>query len=103
MARCRLNELVELREMLAENKFDVPFKENIVQHMHRAAMLPAIWFIFSRAQCDQAAKQMQTSGIRLTSAAERGMINQEIMLLRCGRSCCCICHAQLAISMQQSR
>ncbi|MBX9718981.1 MAG: DEAD/DEAH box helicase, partial [Microbacteriaceae bacterium] len=40
-------------------------------------LLPAIFFIFSRAGCDAAVKQLVRSGIRLTDAAER----EEIRLI----------------------
>ena len=45
-------------------------------------LLPAIFFIFSRAGCDQAVRQLVRSGIRLTDAAEREEI-REIVEDRC--------------------
>ena len=46
-------------------------------------MLPAIWFIFSRAQCDTAARQMQQFGLQLLKAPQRAIIQREVVLLRC--------------------
>lgn len=37
-------------------------------------MLPAIWFIFSRNQCDTAARACRESGLRLTTESERARI-----------------------------
>ena len=41
-------------------------------------MLPAITFIFSRAQCDNAVKQCLAAGLRLTNAEERSQIREVI-------------------------
>ena len=39
-------------------------------------MLPAIYFIFSRNQCDEAARTCLTAGIRLTTGDERERIRE---------------------------
>lgn len=41
---------------------------NAVTHeLHKAGMLPAIWFIFSRRECDLAARQLAMHGVQLAS------------------------------------
>ena len=50
-------------------------------------MLPAIHFIFSRNQCDEAAKAVLAAGTRLTSGAERDRIREIVdARLGCHRS-----------------
>jgi superfamily II RNA helicase len=44
-------------------------------------MLPAIWFILSRKECDLSALKVTSS---LTTEAERAAIQQELDLLRWG-------------------
>ena len=46
----------------------------VVDRLDRAGLLPAIVFVFSRAGCEGAVGQVLTSGIRLTSPAERAAI-----------------------------
>ena len=46
-------------------------RPDVVQLLERANLLPAIFFIFSRAGCDAAVQQVRRSGIRLTSPDER--------------------------------
>lgn len=41
-------------------------------------MLPAIWFIFSRRDCDQAAVRCAEDGIVLTSPQEQASIQEEV-------------------------
>lgn len=41
-------------------------------------MLPAIWFIFSRRDCDQAAVRCVEDGIVLTTPQEQASIQQEV-------------------------
>ena len=49
-------------------------RPEVVDLLDRAALLPAIVFIFSRAGCDAAVRQLLASGLRLTSAAERAEV-----------------------------
>lgn len=49
-------------------------RAEIVGMLGARNLLPAIFFIFSRAGCDAAVKQLLRSGIRLTDAAERDEI-----------------------------
>jgi len=39
----------------------------VTHELHKAGMLPAIWFIFSRRECDLAARQLALHGVQLTS------------------------------------
>ncbi|WP_204920554.1 DEAD/DEAH box helicase [Microlunatus panaciterrae] len=54
----------------------VPSRADMVEALDQDALLPAIVFIFSRVGCDAAARQLLSSGIRLTSAAERTEITE---------------------------
>ncbi|BDZ43624.1 hypothetical protein GCM10025865_29230 [Paraoerskovia sediminicola] len=46
--------------------------------LHEAELLPAIYFIFSRAGCEGAVTQCLTAGLRLTSAAEEAEIRAAV-------------------------
>ncbi|MDH3306278.1 MAG: DEAD/DEAH box helicase, partial [Acidimicrobiia bacterium] len=52
-------------------RFATPRRPETVEVLHSADMLPAIYFIFSRAGCEAAAHLVATSGLRLTTAEER--------------------------------
>lgn len=49
-------------------------RPDVVQLLARANLLPAIFFIFSRAGCDGAVQQVRRAGVRLTSTEERAEI-----------------------------
>ena len=49
----------------------IPRRDGAVEKLDAAGLLPAIYFIFSRAGCDQAVGQLMHSGLRLTTPAER--------------------------------
>jgi ATP-dependent RNA helicase HelY len=49
-------------------------RADVVRLLERANLLPAIFFIFSRAGCDSAVQQVRRDGIRLTSNEERAEI-----------------------------
>jgi len=51
-------------------------RPDVVELLRRANLLPAIFFIFSRAGCDQAVIQVRRSGVRLTSPEERALIRE---------------------------
>lgn len=57
-------------------------RQEVVRLLESKNLLPAIFFIFSRAGCDQAVSQVLRSGIRLTTLAERDEI-REIVEERC--------------------
>ncbi|MBC2681537.1 DEAD/DEAH box helicase [Corynebacterium sp. 4HC-13] len=48
-----------------------PQRADVVQHMLSAKMLPAIYFIFSRAGCDMAVKQLLMAKVDFTSPSAR--------------------------------
>ncbi|MFT3969867.1 MAG: DEAD/DEAH box helicase [Micropruina sp.] len=49
----------------------VPRRDATVERLDAEGLLPAIFFIFSRAGCDAAVGQLMHSGLRLTNGAER--------------------------------
>ncbi|MCW2942219.1 MAG: hypothetical protein JWN00_5204 [Actinomycetia bacterium] len=51
-------------------RFRPPPRSDVIERLDRAGLLPAITFIFSRAQCDAAVAQCLYAGIRLTSKEE---------------------------------
>jgi ATP-dependent RNA helicase HelY len=54
----------------------VPRREEVVEVLDEAGMLPAIYFVFSRAGCDRSVEWMLSSGVRLTTDDERGRIRE---------------------------
>ncbi len=55
-------------------RFKTPNRIETVERLAAEAMLPAIFFIFSRAGCDSAANRLVEAGIRLTDSAQRAVI-----------------------------
>jgi len=51
-------------------------RADVIRLLQDRTLLPAIFFVFSRAGCDQAVSQVLRSGIRLTEAHERDAIRQ---------------------------
>lgn len=51
-----------------------PKRADVITRMDAAGMLPAIYFIFSRAGCDGAVRQLLVDRIRLTTDADRDVI-----------------------------
>src|SRR5690606_8149470 len=49
-------------------------RPEVVELLARSNLLPAIFFIFSRAGCDGAVQQVRRAGVRLTSQEERAEI-----------------------------
>ena len=45
----------------------VPPMEAAVEELRHQAMLPAIWFIFSRKECDASVARLHAAGVRLTT------------------------------------
>lgn len=58
------------------HRFKTPRREDVIEKLASDKLLPAIYFIFSRAGCDAATNQLVESGVRLTSADERARIRQ---------------------------
>jgi ATP-dependent RNA helicase HelY len=51
-----------------------PWRSEVVDRLGEESMLPAIYFIFSRAACDDAVRQCLDDGVRLTTPEERRQI-----------------------------
>jgi ATP-dependent RNA helicase HelY len=69
----KLEHLLSL-EKGRRNRFATPGRVETIEHLASEGMLPAIYFIFSRAGCDAAALRMLESGIRLNTPDERETI-----------------------------
>lgn len=57
-----------------KKRFSPPTRPEIVDLLHASSMLPAIVFIFSRAQCEDAVRSCMRAGIVLTSMEEESEI-----------------------------
>ncbi|MDO9174037.1 MAG: DEAD/DEAH box helicase, partial [Actinomycetota bacterium] len=68
---------------MGRRKLYTPSRLEVVETLDRNGMLPAICFIFSRNQCDEAAKSCLAAGVRLTTGADRDRI-REIVDARLG-------------------
>jgi ATP-dependent RNA helicase HelY len=69
----KLEHLLSL-ERGRRNRFATPGRVETIEHLAAEGMLPAIYFIFSRAGCDAAALRMLESGARLNTPDERDAI-----------------------------
>lgn len=69
----KLEHLLSL-EKGRRNRFATPGRVETVEHLSAEGMLPAIYFIFSRAGCDAAALRVLESGVRLNTPDERETI-----------------------------
>ncbi|HEX6261500.1 MAG TPA: DEAD/DEAH box helicase [Actinomycetota bacterium] len=54
----------------------VPRREEVIRVLEREGILPAIYFVFSRAGCDRSVEYAMEAGIRLTSAEEQERIRE---------------------------
>lgn len=54
-----------------DRKWRTPTRGEVVDELSQRGLLPAIYFIFSRAACDDAARSIYASGANLTSGDER--------------------------------
>ena len=57
-------------------RWRAPDRVAVVEGLARRRMLPAIYFIFSRAACDDAARLLGRAGLDLTTPAERRTISE---------------------------
>ncbi len=64
------------RTTAGRRKLATPGRVETVEVLDRHGLLPAIVFIFSRAQCDEAARACLDAGIRLTTAEERSAVRE---------------------------
>ena len=69
----KLEHLLSL-ERGRRNRFATPGRVETIEHLAGEGMLPAIYFIFSRAGCDAAALRVLESGVRLNTPDEREII-----------------------------
>jgi ATP-dependent RNA helicase HelY len=67
----------------ARRRLFTPSRLEVVDLLEQHRMLPAIYFIFSRNQCDEAAKAVLAAGTRLTTGVERDRV-REIVDARLG-------------------
>ena len=85
------------RGQTRRHRIATPRRHEIVEELARTDRLPAIYFVFSRAGCDDAASSMVNAHVSLTSAEERVEIreraealtqhldNQDLAVLEYGR------------------
>lgn len=59
-----------------KRRFKTPNRVDVVERLEIERMLPAIYFIFSRAGCDTAARRLVESGVRLTAREDRAAIRE---------------------------
>ena len=60
----------------------VPSVEGTIVELRSQSLLPAIWFIFSRKDCEAAVDKVYKSGLVLTTAKEQDVIGQMVQGLR---------------------
>ena len=60
----------------ARRRLFTPSRVEVVELLERERMLPAIYFIFSRNQCDEAARHCTADGMRLTTGEERDRVRE---------------------------
>ena len=58
-----------------------PYRRDVVERLERDGLLPAIYFLFSRAGCDDAVQQCLAAGLRLNSGQERTRVRQRVLEL----------------------
>jgi ATP-dependent RNA helicase HelY len=59
-----------------QRKLTTPGRVETVEELAERGLLPAIYFIFSRAQCEEAARACVDAGLHLTDDVERSRINE---------------------------
>lgn len=59
-------------------RFAIPRRTEVAEILDAEGLLPAIYFIFSRAGCEQAAETVANSSLRLTTAEERQEIRERV-------------------------
>lgn len=57
-------------------RLSTPRRVEIVEELNSASLLPAIYFVFSRKGCEQTAREVAHSTLRLTDSAERTEIRR---------------------------
>jgi len=59
-----------------QHRVYAPRREEVVEVLEREGMLPAIYFVFSRAGCDKSVRWLRQAGIRLTTREEAARIRE---------------------------
>jgi ATP-dependent RNA helicase HelY len=62
----------------SSTRFRPPSRITVIDRLDRAALLPAITFVFSRAGCDAAVGQCMRAGLRLTTEDEAAEIRRTV-------------------------
>jgi ATP-dependent RNA helicase HelY len=57
----------------------IPRRADVVLRLHKSGMLPAIYFIFSRAGCDAGVTHCLEAGAELTTPEEKKLIEEQVM------------------------
>ncbi|GMQ84637.1 MAG: DEAD/DEAH box helicase [Acidimicrobiia bacterium] len=60
-------------------RFSTPRRLEVSEHLLGSGLLPAIYFIFSRAGCDAASRMVAGAGLGLTTAADREQIRAVVV------------------------
>lgn len=60
----------------SRRRLATPSRLDVLDHLDGEGLLPAIYFIFSRQQCDEAARSVLGAGFRFTTLAERERIGE---------------------------
>jgi ATP-dependent RNA helicase HelY len=58
-----------------------PRRHQVIERLEKDHLLPAIYFLFSRAGCEDAVEQILRSGLHLTDSAERNSIKAQVLEL----------------------
>jgi ATP-dependent RNA helicase HelY len=64
------------RDRGRRRRYATPRRTEVVAELDRTDRLPAIYFVFSRAGCDEAAAAIRNAGVRLTTREERDTIRE---------------------------
>jgi ATP-dependent RNA helicase HelY len=59
-------------------RFYTPRREEVVERLDEEGMLPAIYFVFSRAGCDASVRYVTDAGLHLTTEEEESRIRQVV-------------------------
>lgn len=62
----------------SRRRLATPWRLDVVDYLDEHAMLPAIYFVFSRARCDEAAGTLLDAGVQLTDDDERARIARRL-------------------------
>ena len=75
-ANPKIEHMLGLERGRGGRRFKTPNRVDTIERLDDERLLPAIYFIFSRAGCDAAAKRLAQSGMSLSDSDERQAIRQ---------------------------